>query len=173
MLDPVLRIVLIGVGGASIVLGIGLAVKDWKRTRASGRALGMFYLGAILVVVGLQPIRTFRMDYGYGEPYILSPFAAARERLLERLEQEGWIIGAARPESLVDRENPLQPEIAQRFTRYLESDARLLEDGAPPFVFVGRKAQGLSRNPDTTMATLVFVGFVLVLSGIRQVLRRI
>ncbi|MBN2490469.1 MAG: hypothetical protein JXQ29_06435 [Planctomycetes bacterium] len=171
MLDPVVRIVLVSAGGASLLLAFWLVVKDWRRTRGSGRATAAFYAGAVLVVVGLQPIRTFRM--GYSEPYMLPPLAAAQERLLEKLETDGWIIGAARPERLVERDHPLQSEIAARFARYVENDPRLLQDEAPPFVFVGRKIAGLSRNPDTAAVTLVFLAFVLLLSGCRRVLGRL
>ena len=169
MLDPVWRIVLIAAGAAMFMASFWFLYRDWKVVRPSVRAQALFYLAAVVVLIGLQPIRMGRMKYL--EAIVLPSFAEPREQRLRDLRNEGWIIGAARPESLVDHDHALKPEIAARFQDYVRDVPQLLDPEAPSFVFVGREEAGWSRNQDTFIITLVFLGAVMILSGLRHLLR--
>lgn len=171
MLDPILRIALISAGGCLFLLAFVGLWKDLKSHRISGRTLAAYYVGAILILVGLQPIRPFEMQYRSNEIDVLSSFEAHRKQRLEDLRQAGWIIGAARPESLVDRDHPRQPEVEQRFQEYVRTHSSILDQEGLDFVFVGREVQGWSLNPETSTLTFMFLAVVLIGSGLRHLVR--
>jgi hypothetical protein len=168
MLPVWLATTLIAVGVACVLVGAILGLRA-RGARPPVRANALFYGGALIAIVGLQPIRPFRVEFA--EPYLLPPNAAARDVLLAHLRDERWVIGAARPVDLVASADPLQPEIATRFERFVARDSRLGEADGLPFVFVGRRTDGWSRNPNTALATFGLVAAVLVLSSVRRILR--
>ena len=171
MLNPILTVALYALGGLLMLAGLALAGRDWRsRGRLSARTQLLFYAGAAGVLVGLQPVRPFRLEVA--SPYLLPETAETRGSLLEHLRGEGWVVGAAKPATLVDRDHPLQPEILARFTDSPHTGRLRSDPDTPPFVFVGRPASGWSRNPRTTTITFVFIAFVLLLSSARRILRR-
>lgn len=168
MLPDWLATALIGTGLVGVVVGAVLGLRA-RGVRPPVRANAIFYAGALVALVGLQPIRPFRVEFA--EPYLLPPGEAARRVLLTHLREERWVIGAARPLDLVARDDPLRDEIADRFERFVARDSRLDAADRPPFVFLGRRRDGWSRNPDTALAAFGLIAVVLVLSSVRRILR--
>ncbi len=171
MLDPILRIALVSAGGCLFLLAFVGLWKDLKSRSISGRTLAAYYVAVVLTLVGLQPIRPFEMQYRANQIDVLPSFEAHRKVCLENLKRSGWIIGAARPASLVDRDHPRQPEIEERFREYARTHSSILDEEGLDFVFVGREGQGWSLNPDTSTLTFVFLAVVLILSGLRHLVR--
>jgi len=173
MLDPTLRTVLLIAGGLVFLLSFVWLGMDWgKVRRVSHRALTAFYMGTLLVLVGLQPLRPFRVEVAGA--VMLPSEPEVRAVRLEKIREEGWIIAAAKPESLVEREHPAYPhiraEVEGRFQDHVESLPAAMDRDAPDFLFVGRKISGWSRNPETTLFAFVFLGVVMVLSGLRHLI---
>lgn len=168
MLEP-WAIAVIAVGAVLMLAAFYLVWRRWSTERIPPISVVLFYAGALVVIFGLQPIRPFVMQYA--EAYMLPDGERARAALTGHLEEQGWIVGAAKPARFVDREHPLQPEIAARFATYREQNDLLMRDPPPDFLFAGRKAEGWSRNPRATTAVFVFLLFVFGVAAGRYAVR--
>ncbi len=159
---------LIGLGLASIIVAFVLVWRRWATDRIPPRAVAMFYTGAVIVLIGLQPLRPFRLEY---RTHLLPVGDTARAALLVDLRENEWMIGVAKPDSLAGADTAFREEMVERFERYREESPMLRRADAPDFLFVGRRIGGWSRNPKTTALTFLFLGFVFTVAAARYIVR--
>jgi hypothetical protein len=173
VLDPILRVILIVAGGVLFLLAFTWLVRDWRTVKVSRRTVAAYYTAVVLVLVGLQPIRLFKVEV-LG-PVLLSPVAELRQRNLDDLKRDRWIRVIARPAVLEESDHAyfaaVRPTVERAFSRFAAGQPQIRGPDAPDFVVAGRTRSGLSVNPETRNITFVFLIVVVVVAAFRHLVR--
>jgi len=173
VLSPILRVLLIAAGGVLFLLAFSWLVRDWRTVKVSRRTVNAYYTAVVLVLVGLQPIRFFKVEV-LG-PVLLSPVAELRRRNLDDMKRDRWVRVIAKPAALEESDHPfysaIRPSVEQAFSRFAEGQPQIRGPDAPDFVVAGRMTSGLSTNPETRNIAFVFLIVVVVVAAFRHVVR--